>query len=192
MRIPFSFVAAGILLLATTVGVATAIADRPDDEQLLVGAWDATIIPGGHTDDPADDLYAPFLNMLTVHADGTLVNTDTVVAAGAGLWRHVEGRTFRLRVVHLAMYDPEFRRSLDAFGFTEDGTSHVDVTVEVTLSADGRSATGTYVTEFRNDQREIATFAEHAALPLPAGAPAVATGAVEWTRIELRDDVLVP
>lgn len=189
MRTALTSILTVALLATAAVGVASA-RNRTGDSSAgnsansIVGAWSALVVPGGDTpEDESDDRYPPFMNYVSMHDDGTVVNSDIVVATGVGSWEKVGPRTYRARILHNNFFQDGALTSF-AGELLAEGTALVDVTLEVEVSADGTTASGKYHTEFLGFDGSLLTFNSD-------GAPAIATGSVEWTRIGQRDDIVL-
>ena len=93
--------------VATTAGDDAAAATPADSTQLFVGTWMLL-------NTPAQAEIPPFYELITFHADGTVVQTESDLTGppfpatvGHGVWRRVSGPGLVLNytVVHL-VYDP--------------------------------------------------------------------------------------
>ena len=168
--------AAAASLLTACSGLAAAdTGDDMDDLAPIVGAWQATVSPDNGSD--------PFFNFVTLHSDGTAVNSDVIVAAGVGAWEDLGDDRFRVRLVHNNFYDSQFGNVVDSA--LAAGTVYVDVHLEVQLSNDGDSAEGTYHTEFKDAAGDLVVFND-------TDVDAIIEGAISWDRIEIDDSIEVP
>lgn len=136
---------AGMAALGLTAGAFGAVGSvQADDDSSgngrngIVGAWEIAVVPVGGDGQPA--LPWAFLNGLVMSSDGTLVNTGPGARAGVGVWEKTGKRTYKLHVVH----------PIDWTVGGSFGSDHVyDIDVELRLSKDGRSASGSYDTDVR-------------------------------------------
>lgn len=175
MRIALRLAAAAAAATLLTACSGLAAADTADDTAPIVGSWQATVSPNNGAD--------PFFNFVTLHSDGTAVNTDVIVAAGVGAWEDLGDDRFRVRLVHSNFYDSQFGNVVDS-GIAA-GTVYVDVHLEVEISDDGDSAEGTYHTEFKDAAGDLVVFND-------TDVDAVIEGSISWDRLEIDDSIEVP
>jgi hypothetical protein len=98
-----------LVLASLCVGPALRAEDVPAEagsSQLLTGSWLTQVTP-----DPASGI-PPFRQLITFHADGTLVEIDDgapgppfPLTAGHGVWRRTKSGSFTYTYVNL-IYDP--------------------------------------------------------------------------------------
>jgi len=104
-RIPWALLAAALLSTAPVPPVAAA-SGAADSAQILVGTWETLVTPDAASGVP------PFRQLITFHADGTLVEIDDgapgppfPATAGHGAWTRTRSGGFAFTYVNL-VYDP--------------------------------------------------------------------------------------
>ena len=185
MKIPFTKkLAAGLAALGIASVAFGAVGTADAGRGRLVGAWEIAVVPSAGDTTFVD---VAFLNALVVSRDGTLVNTGPGARAGVGAWEKTGKRTYTLHVVHpidtaTAVVEDDAGDLVPEYG-TKDLV--YDIVVELTLSKDGHSASGTYDT----DVRRADVVASGGGFDIEYSDPlAQFGGIVEYDRIDIHRD----
>ncbi len=131
----FAIAAALTILIGSTI---PQDANAEHRRQSIVGSWTIE----GTPNQPG----APsFVNLGSIHRDGTVVNSDPVFGSGNGIWRRVGPRSFEVKFLTLVPpNDPFFPPN-----------TLITVRGEITVNRRGRVATGTFDTTFEDENGNL-------------------------------------
>lgn len=126
-----------LAILALFTGAAELHAKSDDD---FAGSWVVTVRPAGSPS---------ITNLAVANADGTITNSDPAFATGVGTWQPVGGREYVVKFVHL----------VSSSNGLPPGTTMLVVRGSLKLKANGKKASGPFVTTFINAAgNELASF----------------------------------
>ncbi len=104
----------------------------------FVGSW--TVV--GSPNPPGSPM---FINLGSIHRDGTVVNSDPVFGGGHGVWKRIGGRSFEVKFLTLVPPNNPF----------VPPNALITVTGVVTLERGGNMASGNFETTFEDENGNL-------------------------------------
>lgn len=131
----------GILVFIVVVASSQAAFADGSPGKTLVGTWEVYIDsnepPAGEGEPPGDPDGVPdAFDITVVHRDGTVSNSDPALGTGHGIWRRLGASQFELKFKTLVPFINAFQQL--------PGTTLTVTTKDLTVHADGMTATGTF------------------------------------------------
>ena len=129
-----------LIFIVALAGFQAAFADRAPGKT-LVGAWEVLIDsnepPAGPGEAPGDPDGVPdAFDITVINRDGTVSNSDPALGTGHGIWRRLGASQFELK----------FKTPVPLVNALQQlpGTTLTVTTKDLTVHADGMTATGTF------------------------------------------------